>query len=100
MASIMQVGDWERIFLITNDFGKERFTHEKKFEVIMIDRERSAADIKKDLINALKDKLSLEVALNMESGTGKEHMAIIAALLSLGVGIRLVAPQGGNIEEV
>ena len=33
----------------------------------------------------------LEIALNIVSGEGREHMAVVSALLSLGLGIRLVA---------
>jgi hypothetical protein len=49
----------------------------------------------------LKDKIKgTEVALNLVSGTGKEHMAILAALLKLGVGIRLVALTKEGFKEI
>ena len=37
---------------------------------------------------------------NFVSGMGKEHMALISALLKLGVGIRLMALTKNGIEEV
>ena len=48
----------------------------------------------------LKDKVNGEIALNLISGTGKEHMAILSALLKLGVGIRLVALTKDGVEEL
>ena len=38
----------------------------------------------------------LEVAVNIVSGTGKEHMALLAAILKLGVGVRLVALENNE----
>jgi len=96
----MKDEDWSNIFLITNNFGKEKFTHDKKFSLIELDFGKSAEELKKGIVDALKNRLSMEVALNMESGTGKEHMALIAALLRLGVGIRFVTSNidGGVVE--
>ena len=42
----------------------------------------------------------LDVALNMVSGTGKEHMAILSALLKLGLGIRLMAVTKNGVVEL
>ena len=40
----------------------------------------------------LKGKINgTEVALSIASGSGKEHMAIISALLGMPVGVRFVA---------
>ena len=54
-------------------------------------------DIKKGLQNKFTD---LEVAVNIVSGSGKEHMAIISALLKLGVGIRLMAVTKDGVREL
>ena len=59
----------------------------------------------KELRNAigqgLKDKISdTEVAVNVISGTGKEHMAIISAILKMGLGIRLIALTKDGVEEI
>ena len=49
----------------------------------------------------LKEKISgIEVGLNIVSGSGKEHMALISALLKLGIGIRLVALTSNGVKEV
>ena len=53
---------------------------------------KSMLELKSDLMEKLKVKLAgdFEVALSIASGSGKEHMALISALLSIPVGIRLV----------
>ena len=41
-----------------------------------------------------------EVGLNIVSGSGKEHMAVLSAVMKLGVGYRLVAATANGIEEI
>ena len=59
-------------------------------------------ELKKDIMENLKLKLSreFEVFLSIASGTGKEHMALISALLSIPVGIRLVVYTDKGVEFV
>ena len=42
----------------------------------------------------------MEVALNFVSGRGKEHMALVSAVLKLGLGVRFIALKPGGIEEI
>ena len=94
-------GKWDNTFLITNEFGKENFTPEKKSEFIVIDSRKGINELREDIENALKPRVKgTEVAVNFISGTGREHMALIAALLRLGVGIRMVALTKDGIKEL
>ena len=54
----------------------------------------------KDMQAQLKDKVRIETAVNIISGEGKEHMALLSALLRLGVGIRFVAFTKEGIREI
>ncbi len=55
--------------------------------------------MKQNLLEKLKGKFSgLEVNLSIASGNGKEHMALISALLSTPLGIRLVVFTKNGIE--
>lgn len=93
--------EWGKIILITNEFGRENFTAEKPVELIVVDSRQGIKEIVNEIGSQLKGKISgTEVALNLVSGTGKEHMAIISALLKLGIGIRLMALTKDGIEEV
>lgn len=92
--------EWENIYLITNEFGKENFHTEKKVDLILVNSSQGLRELRNEIESQLKDKLKIEVALNIVSGTGKEHMAIVSALLKLGVGIRLIALTKDGVEEL
>ena len=98
---LIESESWNKIFLITNSFGKERFQAPEKGEVIVIDDKESLQQLIKEIKNGLENKITeTEVAVNFISGSGKEHMAIISALLKLGLSIRLVAMTEKGMEEV
>ena len=45
-----------------------------------------------DITEKLKGKINgMEVALSLASGDGKEHMALVSALINLPVGVRFAA---------
>jgi hypothetical protein len=90
VAGVVNRGEWDKIVLIGNDFAK-KFTLEKDFEFIEV-KSSGIVDLKEELVKKLQGKFKgTEVALSIASGEGKEHMALISALLSLPVGIRFTA---------
>jgi len=98
---LIKAEKWDKVFLITNQFGKENFKPPQNTELIVIDDRKSADELVKDIMDALQDKLmGPEVALNLSSGTGKEHMALLSSILKLGNGIRLVHMLNEKVEEV
>ncbi len=87
----MKHGDWEKIILIGGDFAKD-FKHEKPFEFIKVDLNQRIKELQEELLQKLKGKINgLEVALSIASGDGKEHMALVSALINLPVGVRFAA---------
>jgi len=100
-SEVIKKENWSKIFIITNDFGKEKFTTDKSHEFILIDTNRDIKEIREEIIKNLKEKIKdTEVALNLYSGTGKEHMAILSAILKLGLSLRIIIPTKDNIEEI
>jgi hypothetical protein len=106
-GSWAQVGDliksteWDKIYLITNDFGKEKFSSSKQVDLILINPDASITEIKQIVYEQLKGKLKeTEVALNLISGSGREHMAVLSAVLNLGLGVRLVDVKDGKMEVI
>jgi len=92
VSRLIDEENWDKVILITNEFGKENFNKKDKVELISIKLDAGLKDIRDEIQNILKDKIKdTEIAVNFISGTGKEHMALVSALLKLGVGIRLVA---------
>ena len=101
IARLIKEQDWKKIFLITNDYGKKNFKAEKNVEFIVIDSKKPVFELIEDIKKGLRGKITdLEVALNIVSGTGKEHMAILSALLKLGVGVRLMAVTKNGVREL
>ncbi|MFQ5531533.1 MAG: hypothetical protein ACE5ES_02865 [Candidatus Nanoarchaeia archaeon] len=91
VSGLMKYGEWERIILIGSDFAKD-FKHEKQFEFIQVDLDNRISDLRDEIKENLKGKINgTEVALSIASGGGKEHMALISALINLPVGIRFAA---------
>ena len=91
VSGLIKFGDWEKIIILGSSFA-EKFTSEKEFEFIKIDLSKKLVDLKEEFSKKLKGKVNgTEVSLSIASGDGKEHMALISALLNLPVGIRFAA---------
>jgi len=90
VAGVIKQGEWENIILIGNDFAR-KFNIDKDFEFIET-KSSGLVDLKDELLKKLQGKVKgTEVALSIASGNGKEHMALISAILSLPAGIRFTA---------
>ncbi len=101
LIKIIELETWDKIILITNDFGKEKFSCKKTVELILINDAEPLQVIVNKIISELKDKLTgTEVGLSLISGTGKEHNALLAALMKLGFGFRLVTYENNKVVEV
>jgi len=98
VTGLLNKGQWDKILLVKTKIAKT-FSSSKKLESIIIDSSKSLVDMKQDLMTKLKGKFSgFDVCLSIASGNGKEHMALISALLSLPVGIRLVVFTKKGVE--
>jgi|SRR3989344_7024803 len=101
VSRLMQERDWDKIILLTNDYGKQNFKPNEKTELIEINENIGLKELRDDIRDKLKSRIKgSEVAVNFVSGSGKEHMAIVSALLQLGVGIRLIALTKDGAEEI
>ncbi|MFH1326765.1 MAG: hypothetical protein ABIH59_01400 [archaeon] len=91
ISGLMKYGEWEKIILLGDDFSK-KFTHEKPFEFIKVDLDKKIKDLRNEFSEKLKGKFEgMEVALSLASGDGKEHMALVSALINLPMGVRFAA---------
>src|SRR3989344_2122329 len=91
---------WDKVFLITNQFGKENYSvNNEKIELIVIDTFKEIPELVKVIKTNLNGKIKdFEVALNLVSGSGNEHMALLEAVLELGLNFRLVSVRGNQME--
>ncbi len=91
VSGLIKFGEWEKVIVLGNDFA-EKFTAEKEFEFIKVDLDKKLVDLREEFSKKLKGKISgFEVGLSIASGDGKEHMALVSALINLPVGIRFAA---------
>ena len=98
VSALINHGTWDKIILIKNASAGEYPTPEHA-EEITIDSSLPLLELRNSMIDKLKNKFSeFEANLSLASGTGKEHMAVIAALLSIPMGIRLVAFTKKGVE--
>ena len=83
VIKVIQSQSWNKVFLITNDFSKENFTLKKEnFYCVSINSFDEVNALKDQIVQELRGKIAdFEVALNFTSGTGKEHMSLMEAIL-------------------
>jgi len=98
-ALINRLDDCDKFILIKSKSSPE-FPLTSKCKLIEVDTTQPLTDLKEKIQEKLKPELSssFEVALSIASGTGKEHMAIISALLNIPVGIKMVVYTKDGIQ--
>lgn len=101
VTALINRGEWEKVILVKNKYA-EAFPSAENCEVVEIYTDKSMLELKTELMDKLKVKLAgdFEVALSIASGNGKEHMALISALLSIPVGIRLVVYTKDGVQVI
>jgi hypothetical protein len=101
VVKIMNTHDWDHIYLVTDDFGSKNFKKKDNTDFVVINANESIELVIDHIVTQLKGKINgTEVALNLASGTGKEHMALLSALLKLGLGVRLIAASVSGVKEI
>ena len=100
VSKIMQSQPWQKVFLITNSFGKENFTSmPSSAELVVVNFFQETPSLVEDIKKQLQGKISdFEVALNIASGSGKEHMAVLEAVMELGLNFRVVTLKNNQYE--
>ena len=103
VAGIIKRQQWDKVILITPLFFKSKvseFDFARNAETIPINFDAGIKESISEMKSKLKGKIKgCEIALSIASGEGKEHMALISALLQLPVGIKFVALTQEGITE-
>ncbi len=100
VSQLLKAQPWSKVFLITNEFGKQNFTaRQEHVELLVVNPEQEIPLLVHELKQLLKDKISdFEVAVNFVSGSGKEHMAVLEAVLEMGLNFRLVTVKNNQMQ--
>jgi len=91
---------WDKVFLVTNAFGREHFKPTRPVEMILIEEGMSTEQMIGEIVRKMAGISDFEVGVNITSGTGREHMAILAAVLKQGLALRLVEIGDDGIREI
>jgi len=98
---VIEGEEWDKIYAICSEEAGKCFSCTKDVEFITINPDMLLPELSKEINQRLKDKISdFEVSVNFVSGTGKEHMAMISALLKLGIGLRFVVLTKEGVREL
>ncbi len=99
LNALIKRGEWDKVAIIKSK-EVEEFISGDNIKVLEINSKASISELKEEIKQKLKSHLSkeFEVALSIASGTGKEHMAVISALLSIPVGIKLTVYTKNGVE--
>ncbi len=97
IVALINRGKWDKTVVVQN---KNMEDFPAGDESIKVDSDMPLTELKIWLMDKLRKSVSgdFEVALSIASGNGKEHMALISALLSIPVGIRFVVYTRNGIE--
>ncbi|MGV8131801.1 MAG: hypothetical protein ACP5N7_06910 [Candidatus Pacearchaeota archaeon] len=98
VTGLINHGEWEKIILVKSK-SSEEYNSPKPADIVKVDTSKPLVELKEDIINKLRTKfVGFDAHVSIASGTGKEHMALISALLSVPVGIRLVVFTKNGVE--
>ena len=94
VSGLIKQGDWEKVILL-GDESSSQFSVQGKEDItefIKVNLDKKLIALKDEFSKSLKGKIKgVEVAVTIASGDGKQHMALISALINLPVGIRFAA---------
>ncbi|MBW2985579.1 hypothetical protein KY313_02900 [Candidatus Woesearchaeota archaeon] len=101
VVKLINEHNWDNIMVVTDTSGEKNFKSNKKMNFIIIDTNQPLVILAKNIKEKLTGKIKgIEVAVNFVSGEGKEHMALMSAILKLGIGVRFIALKPEGIEEI
>jgi hypothetical protein len=94
--------EFEKVFLVANAWTKDTLKMNKSnITFVLINSDDKTTAIRDSIIKQLQGKISaFEVAVNIDSGTGKEHTALLTALIQMGLALRFVVFEGDSMEEI
>ncbi len=101
ITGIINRSEAEKIILVKNKNVKD-FPSDDRCKIIEIDSAKDIMSLREDIKEKLRKEVNadFEVSLSIASGTGKEHMALVSALLAIPVGVKFIAFTKNGLEFV
>lgn len=98
VADLIKCAKWDNVYLICNELAYQSIplTNVEKFK---FDQNNPIQSIF-ELTNTFKSQIQdFEVCINLSSGTGIEHMALVSSILKSGLGLRFVHCENNSLKE-
>ncbi len=100
ISALLSNQKWDKVYLLCNDFSYEKFEiSPDKALKLKFDENLPEQSFKKLAEFFKKEIKDFEVALNLSSGTGMEHMIVLSSVLKAGLGVRFVYAKEKEIKE-
>jgi len=96
IARLITEETWDRVLIVGNDWGKENFSPGKEVDWIIVNNRSGFNNIKDTIKEKLPEKE--EIIVSLISGSGKEHIALLAALRESGREFKLVVLTGEGVK--
>ncbi len=95
VARIIAEQEWDKIVLISNEWGKENFAPSKETDWILVNNRLGFEILKDELKKNLPEG---DLHISLISGSGKEHSALLAALREKKQDYKLVILTGEGMK--
>jgi len=96
---VLNEAEWDRAFIVTTKELKQKHKFAKEVIYIVVDPKKPIGEYVEDIKSSLKG-FFLETGVNIVNGTGKDHMALLSAVMKAGLSFRLVAVTKNGVEEI
>ena len=99
ITALINRSESESIVLVKNKKVID-FPFDERCKIIEVDTSADINSLREDIKEKVKKEIGkeFEISLSIASGTGKEHMALISALLAIPVGVKFVVFTRNGIE--
>ncbi len=98
--SLINAEKWDKVYLICNEYAYENYDAKTDRAMKLKFDEKHPTKSFEKLADFFKKEIKdFEIALNLSSGTGLEHMTVLSAILRAGLGIRFVYFDFNELKE-
>jgi len=100
VLSVINSYKWDNIYLICNNFSYDNFKIDPNLAIKLKFDEKNLIKSFNKISDFFKKNIKdFEVAINLYSGNGMEHMILVSSILKSGLGIRFVYCENKELKE-
>ncbi|MBN1785436.1 MAG: hypothetical protein JW825_00400 [Candidatus Methanofastidiosa archaeon] len=73
--------EWDKIIVLGNEWARDTFKLDFPFQWILLDEQKDVCQLVDDIVGQLPEDID-EIYVNLISGSGREHVALLSSLLA------------------